>query len=204
MKYLHFQWSRAVLAAFALAASSMVMSAQPGESERPEGMGNFPINGQPVAGLWATTGLLDPALAPELEGGPLLQGLLLLHPNGTVEWDTTAASGLHPAFPFARAAPTIYGTWSVVNGGIRIETYNYTPGITGAGELGRQTWQLGFPQMDGAMEGQVVADVLPCSAGLLRCPNPVEVGPVEFPQGEGEDGPPVAPVLAQRVPYPQP
>jgi len=203
MKSLNFRLIQSALAVLVVAASSVVMSASPGDSERPDGLGSFPINGQPVTGLWATTSFVDPALAPDLEGGPLLQGLLLLHPNGTVEWDTTAASGLHPAFPFARAAPTIYGTWSVVNGGVRIQTYNYTPGITGAGELGRQTWQLGFPMMGGSMEGRVVADVLPCVAGLLRCPNPVEVGPVEFPQ-EGEDGPPVAPVLLERIPYPQP
>ncbi|MBS3824117.1 MAG: hypothetical protein KGY53_09470 [Wenzhouxiangellaceae bacterium] len=203
MRTMHARWIPTVLAALLLAASSLAISATAEDSERPDRMGNFPVNGQPVAGLWATTGFLDPALAPDLEGGPLLQGLLLLHPNGTVEWDTTAASGLHPAFPFARAAPTVYGTWSVVNGGVRIETYNYTPGITGAGELGRQTWQLGFPIMDGTMEGQVVADVLPCVAGLLRCPNPAEVGPVEFPQGE-EDRPPVAPVVLQRIPFPQP
>lgn len=202
MKSMRFQLIQSGLAALAVAVSSICMSAAAEEVERPEGMGNFPVNGQPVAGLWATTGFLDPALAPDLEGGPLLQGLLLLNPNGTVEWDTTAASGLHPAVPFARAAPTVYGTWSVVNGGIRIETYNYTSGITGAGELGRTTWQLGFPMTGGSMEGQFVADVLPCAAGLLQCPNPVEVGPVEFP--EGEDGPPVGPVLLQRIPYPQP
>ena len=190
------------LAALIFAATSVAAASEPGEGNAPEGIGNFPVNGQPISGLWATTGFLDPALAPDLEGGPLLQGLLLLNPNGTVEWDTTAASGLHPAFPFARAAPSIYGTWSVINGGIRIETYNYSPGITGGGELGRQTWQLGFPMVDGSMEGQVVADMLPCQAGLLHCPNPVDVGPVEFP--EGDEGPPVAPVLLQRIDFPQP
>ncbi len=202
MKLMHFRIIQSLFAGLLLATSSAVTAANPGESASPDGLGNFPINGHPVAGLWATTGFLDPALAPDLEGGPLLQGMLLLNPNGTVEWDTTAASGLHPAFPFARAAPSVYGTWSVMNGGIRIETYNYTPGITGAGELGRQTWELGFPMVDGSMEGQVVADALPCEAGLVRCPSPVAVGPVEFP--EGEDGPPVAPVVLQRIPHPQP
>jgi hypothetical protein len=190
------------LAAAILAFSSIATAQKAGAPGQPDSMNHFRVNGHPVTGLWATTGFLDPALAPDLEGGPLLQGLLLLHPNGTAEWDTTAASGLHPAFPSARGAPTVYGTWSVNSGGIRIETYFYTPGITGEGGLGRQTWQVGFPAADGMMEGQVVADTLPCLAGLLRCPNPVEVGPVQFP--EGEDGPPVAPVILERVPYPQP
>jgi hypothetical protein len=189
--------------ALILALATVTSAAKQGMSERPDAFGQFPINGHPVAGLWATTGFLDPALAPDLEGGPLLQGLLLIHANGTVEWDTTAASGLHPGFPFARGAPSIYGTWSVVDNGIRIETFNYTPGITGEGELGRQTWALDFPAADGSITGEIVADVLPCQAGLLRCPNPVDVGPVEFPEDD-EGGPPVSPVQLKRLASPKP
>lgn len=189
--------------ALILALATITSAAKSDTPERPGGFGQYPINNHPIAGLWATTGFLDPALAPDLEGGPLLQGLLLIHANGTVEWDTTAASGLHPGFPFARGAPTIYGTWSLVDNGIRIETFNYTPGITGDGELGRQTWALDFPVADDFITGEVVADVLPCQAGLLRCPNPVDVGPVEFPEDD-EDGPPVAPVQLKRLSSAQP
>jgi hypothetical protein len=202
MRYIPFRSIQFLLAALLLTAGSIAAAAKSDDDSRAEGLSHFLINGQPIEGLWATTGFLDPALAPDLEGGPLIQGLLLLNPNGTVEWDTTAASGLHPGFPFARGAPTVYGTWSVINGGIRIETYNYTSGITGQGELGRTTWQLGFPMVDGSMEGQVVADEIPCEPGLVRCPNPVNVGPVQFP--EGDEGPPVAPVVLQRIDYPQP
>jgi len=188
-----------------LAACTTAAASSPGQSERAGVPASILVNGQPIAGLWATTVFLDPALAPDLEGGPLMQGHMLLHPNGTAQWDTTAASGLHPVAPFARGAPTIYGTWTVVNGGIRIETSNYTSGVVGEGELRRQTFELEFPMGNGTMEGLMVADILPCEAGLLRCPSPVDVGPVEFPTGDdAEDGPPVGPVVFRRIPYPQP
>jgi hypothetical protein len=133
-----------------------------------------------VAGLWSGTVFYGDPTDPTT---PKEQFLASVDPHGLYTIDSTAATGSHAVNPGAKTEER--GLWQRHGRSIVTHGFFFDEGGGGAGfSLGRGTSRLEFSR-DGVLVGFADVDFLPCPAGPLGCPDPVDVGPLELGSGLG-------------------
>src|SRR5262245_13398321 len=142
-----------------------------------------------VSGLWSGTVFYGDPADPAT---PKEQFLSTVHREGTYSVDSTAATGAHPLNPGQKTEER--GTWTRQGRLVTTHGFWFDEGGAGAGfSLGRGAAVLEFTARD-RLEGYADFDFLPCPAGPLGCPDPVDAGALVPGAGLGP-----FPVVLRRV-----
>jgi hypothetical protein len=145
--------------------------------------------GQSVPGLWSGAVYYGDPADPAT---PREQFLATVDPHGTYSIDSTAATGSHPLNPGAKTEER--GVWQRHGDLLITQGFWFDEGGGGAGfSLGRGTARLEFAAHD-RLVGFADIDFVPCPAGPLGCPDPVDAGPLTLGSGLGP-----FPVVLRRI-----
>jgi hypothetical protein len=142
-----------------------------------------------VPGLWSGTVYYGDPANPAT---PKEQFLSTVRADGTYSVDSTAATGSHPLNPGAKTEER--GAWERQGRGVTTHGFWFDEGGAGAGfSVGRGVTALEFVSAD-QLAGYADIDFLPCPAGPLGCPDPVDTGALVLGTGLGP-----FPVVLRRI-----
>ena len=133
-----------------------------------------------VEGVWFGTVFLGDPASPAT---PKEQFLATVHRDGTYILDSTAETGAHPLNPGDKTPE--HGVWT--QRGLSVSTRGFFFDEAGGGlgfSVGRGVAQLQFVAPD-SLSGLADFDFLPCQAGPLGCPDPLETDALEIGNGFG-------------------
>jgi len=142
-----------------------------------------------VPGLWSGTVFYGDPTNPAT---PKEQFLATVDAGGTYSVDSTAATGSHPVNPGAKTEER--GVWARRGRGITTHGFWFDEAGAGAGfSVGRGVTEVELVTSD-QLVGFADFDFLPCPAGPLGCPDPVDAGALALGDGLGP-----FPVVLRRI-----